>query len=93
MKKRHKASGGPTMGMKEWEQDGRDKPTRYNNAPKIEGAAEEKKRGGKVSGMKSMHHAGRKPRATGGRTGSNMNPLSSAHKGTPPSGHKTTDID
>lgn len=47
---------------------------------------------GKVQGH---HHAhkGRKPRASGGKTGSNFNPLSSAHSGSSPSGHKTTDID
>jgi hypothetical protein len=35
-------------------------------------------------------HAGRAPRASGGRTGSNHNPLSSAHGGTPPRDHKVT---
>lgn len=38
-------------------------------------------------------HAGRAPRKSGGRTGSNFSPLSSAHAGTPPRGHKTVDID
>lgn len=46
----------------------------------------EKKEGGKVHGEHEKHHAGRKPRKSGGRTGSNMNPLSSAHSGTPAPG-------
>ena len=44
---------------------------------------------GHVEGMHSMHHAGRKPRKSGGCVGSNMNPLSSAHKGMEPKGHKS----
>ena len=39
------------------------------------------------------HHAGRKPRKSGGRTGSNMNPLSSAHSGVLPPHHKDANID
>lgn len=35
-------------------------------------------------------HAGREPRKSGG---SNFNPLSSAHGGTPPRDHKVTEID
>lgn len=50
--------------------------------------AKERKRGGKVHGEKAKMHAGRKPRKSGGRTGSNMNPLSSAAAGTAPSGRK-----
>lgn len=50
--------------------------------------AKERKRGGKVDGAKAKMHAGRKPRKSGGRTGSNMNPLSSAAAGTAPSGRK-----
>ena len=34
-----------------------------------------------------------KARKHGGRTGSDKAPLSSAHAGTPPRGHKDTDID
>lgn len=45
---------------------------------------------GPVTGHKAVHHAGRKPRARGG---ADMNPLSSAHAGTPPRGHKDRDID
>jgi hypothetical protein len=49
-------------------------------------AHHEKKEGGKVHGEHEKHHAGRMPRKSGGRTGSNMNPLSSAHSGTPAPG-------
>ena len=48
---------------------------------------------GKVHGMHAMHHAGRKARNSGGRAGSDKSPLSSAHAGTAPKGHKTLDID
>ena len=45
----------------------------------VQKEAKERKRGGKVDGMKAKHRADRKPRKSGGRTGSNFNPLSSAH--------------
>lgn len=51
--------------------------------------AKAKKRGGKacdMEGDKAMSHAGRKARKSGGRAGSNMNPLSSAASGTAPKG-------
>lgn len=89
-----RAAGGesPAAGSKEWEQDLAAKPTRRVNAPKIMDAAEERKRGGKavgkVHGVAAKKHAGRAPRKSGGRTGSNMNPLSSAHAGTPAKGRK-----
>lgn len=47
---------------------------------------------GHVDG-KAKHHAGRAPRKSGGRAGSNFSPLSSAHAGSSPKGHKTVDID
>ena len=89
-----RAAGGesPAAGDKEWEQDLASKPTKRVNAPNITGAAEERKRGGKavgkVHGMADKMHAGRKARKSGGRAGSNMNPLSSAHAGTPAKGRK-----
>lgn len=56
----------------------------------VEAEAKERKRGGKlmgkVHGEGAKHHAGRKPRKSGGRTGSNMNPLSSAAAGHPAPG-------
>lgn len=119
--KKHKATGGAASGdaesgSKDYDDDLKSKPTRRNNAPKIENAAEEKKRGGrakrkrgggvrhhekmgelahaahigKVKGSHSKGHKGRAARASGG---SNFNPLSSAHSGSAPKGHKTTDID
>lgn len=45
---------------------------------------------GKIHGHKGGHK-GRSARKHGGRTGSNFNPLSSAHSGEAPKGHKTTD--
>ena len=51
--------------------------------------AKERKRGGKtcaMDGKKSAHRADRAPRKSGGRAGSNMNPLSSAHHGMAPKG-------
>lgn len=73
--------------------DAATKPERRNSAPKIMNAAEAMKKGGAAKkhvgmpeGMKAKMHAGRKPRKSGGRTGSNMNPLSSAAAGTPPKG-------
>lgn len=87
----------PSHGVREYEQD--TNPVSRVHAPKITGAAEQRKRGGRakkmvgnIAGM-SASHAGRAPRKSGGRTGSNMNPLSSAHKGTPPRGHKGVEID
>lgn len=76
------------------------KPNRRNNAPKIQGAAEEKsaKKGGRikrayggaakdvgaVSGAPTHHHAGRKSRASGGSC--EANPFTSAMAGKQPSG-------
>jgi hypothetical protein len=45
---------------------------------------------GAVDG-RPKHHAGRKVRASGGRSGSNFSPLSSAHSGSAPRGHSTSD--
>jgi hypothetical protein len=51
--------------------------------------AKQRKAGGKAMGGKSAMRADRAPRKSGGRAGSNMNPLSSAHAGTEPKGHKS----
>ena len=86
-----------TKGDDTWEEDLKDKPERYTKG-KPEDEAEERKHGGrakknkggmvhhlgKVHGKKPHHHAGRKPRKSGGRAGSDSHPLSSAHKGTQP---------
>ncbi|MGI9142663.1 MAG: hypothetical protein ACR2IJ_05685 [Fluviibacter sp.] len=54
--------------------------------------ADEYKRGGKaigkMKGAKGKANMGRAPRKSGGRTGSNMNPLSSAAAGSKPAGRK-----
>lgn len=48
---------------------------------------------GAVHGAAAHHHAGRKPRKTGGKVGSDASPLSSAHRGKNPPGHMVMDID
>lgn len=98
----------PEKGDDEWEEDEKDKPTRYDNAPKIEDASEERKHGGKakkkrggvikknvggIAGASSAPSAARMPRKSGGRSGSDGNPFSSARAGTAPKGHKCKDID
>lgn len=96
MARNKKANGGAneTSGTRDWEQDAMDKPGRYNNAPKVQDAAEARKRGGRakknVGGIAgyAKDNAGRAPRKAGGRTGSNMNPFSSAKAGTPAKGRK-----
>lgn len=44
---------------------------------------------GHVEGHHAKHHAGRMPRKSGGRTGADQHPYSSARKGSEPPGHKT----
>lgn len=86
-----KANGGETMsGQKTWDEDLAKKNMRYTGNSNVDDEAEERKRGGKAVG-KAMGKAGkmnaaRAARKSGGRTGSNMNPLSSAHAGTPAKG-------
>jgi len=94
------AHGDAATGSKEYEEDLSDKPARYNMS-KVENEAEERKAGGRtkkkmvgsVHGLAAKHNAGRKPRKSGGRAGSDMNPFSSARSGTPPKYHKDTQID
>lgn len=101
-----KKAESPMSGVDDAAKDLSMKNERRNNADKIFGEAEkrkrggrttkhhmghkmahhEKKEGGKVHGEHEKHHAGRMPRKSGGRTGSNMNPLSSAHAGSPAPG-------
>ncbi len=111
----HKADGGkmekkaqesPEKGSDDYEEDEKSKPQRYDNAPKIENAAEERKHGGKakkkrggpakknvggIAGSAPAPSAARAPRKSGGSCDSN--PFSSARSGTSPKGHKTKDID
>jgi hypothetical protein len=82
-----------TGGANEAEEDLKDKPEARTDAKKIDSEAEEMKKGGrakkarggkmvgKVEGEKSPMHAGRKPRKSGGRAGSDSNPFTSARKG------------
>ncbi len=84
-----RATGGDaTVGTKEYEQDLSRKNMRYTYQSNVNDEAEERKHGGKADGGMAKKHAGRKPRKSGGRTGSNMNPLSSAAAGTAPKGRK-----
>lgn len=95
--RKHRGTGG----VNEAEEDLKDKPEARTNAKKVDSEAEERKHGGrakrrhggkaemKVEGH-AMHHAGRKPRKSGGRAGgSNSNPFSSARSGKNPPGHST----
>jgi len=88
-----KANGGemdsPKSGTKEYEQDLKRKNLRYTYQSNVNDEAEERKSGGRAKNA----HAGRKARKAGGRAGSDKSPLSSAHAGTAPKGHKTLDID
>ena len=83
MKGRSKRASG---GVNEMAEDAKMKNMRYTYQSNVNDEAEERKRGGKtvgkVKGEKAKMHAGRAARKSGGRTGSNMNPLSSAAKGT-----------
>jgi hypothetical protein len=78
--------GGPAKGVNQMAEDSSKKNMRYTYQSKVNDEAEERKRGGKavgkVKGAKGKADMGRSPRKSGGRTGSNMNPLSSAAKGT-----------
>lgn len=89
MKARHRKQR-EAGGVAEYQEDLAKKPERRNiGAGEIFDEAEKRKRGGKtvkMHGKSAAHNAGRKPRKSGGRAGSNMNPLSSAHSGTPAKG-------
>ena len=92
MARNKKAEGGPASGDEDWEADEKTKPERRVNADKIEGAAEERKRGGRtkknVGGVAGSAggNAGRSARKSGGRAGSDKSPFSSARAGTPAKG-------
>lgn len=102
------AAGDAKEGSREWEEDIETKPMRYTQG-KPEDEAEERKHGGRakrkaggkampkmvgsVHGIAAAHHAGRKPRKSGGRTGSDAQPFSSARAGKLPEYHKDTLVD
>ena len=83
MKGRSKRASG---GVNQMAEDAAKKNMRYTYQSNVNDEAEERKRGGKtvgkVKGEKAKANMGRPARKSGGRTGSNMNPLSSAAKGT-----------
>lgn len=91
MKGRSKRASG---GVNEMAQDSAKKNMRYTYQSNVNDEAEERKRGGKavgkVKGAKSKANMGRAARKSGGRTGSNMNPLSSAAKGSPAPGRNVS---
>ncbi len=80
-----------TGGRNDAAEDLKSKPMRYTADSNVNNEAEERKRGGKtvkMMGKEAKHHAGRKPRKSGGRTGSESSPFTSARRGTPPPGRK-----
>lgn len=90
-----------TGGANEAEADEKDRPEPRTDAKKIDAEAEEMKKGGrakrkhggktmvgKVEGEHGMHHAGRKPRKSGGRASSDANPFTSARSGKDAPGRK-----
>jgi len=89
--RKHRATGG----VNEAAEDKSRKNLRYTYQSNVQDEAEERKRGGKVGKKhagkvdgKSMHHAGRKPRKSGGRASCESSPFTSARRGTPPPGRK-----
>jgi hypothetical protein len=95
-KRGHKSTGGENDAA----EDEKDSPKDRTAPNKVASEAEEKKHGGrtkrahggksemKVEGHKGAMHAGRKPRKSGGRTGSDSRPLTSSHSGTNPKGRE-----
>ena len=90
--RKHKATGG----VNEAAEDLGSKNMRYTYQSKVNDEAEERKHGGrakkkhvgKMHGEAAKHHAGRKPRKSGGRATSDANPFTSARHGTPAKGRK-----
>lgn len=99
--RKHRAAGGETSGTRAYDEDLATKNQRYTYQSKVNEAAEERKRGGKVAkktvgkmpeGL-AKAHAGRKARKSGGRANATANPFSSARSGTPAKGRHTVSID
>ena len=90
----HKKGGAVESPMKgKWESDAAPSDAYAGGSSKVLKEAKERKHGGKAKhsvgkaeGKMASHRGDRKPRKTGGRAGSNMNPLSSAAHGTQPAG-------
>ena len=92
----HKKGGkveSPMVG--DWDHDESPKDVYAGKDSNVAKEAKQRKRGGMAKhhvghheGHHAHHHAGRKPRKSGGAaSGSNMHPLSSAHKGMEPKAH------
>ena len=83
-----------TGGVNDAAEDLSKKNEARTNAPEIDNAAEERKKGGrvkrkeggKVDGYDTMKHAGRKPRKSGGRAACESAPFTTAAKGEAPKG-------
>ena len=89
--RKHRDAGG----VAEYAQDIANNPKSYT-AEGGDEVTKARKRGAKtvkMQGKMSKLNAGRMPRKSGGRAGSNMNPLSSAHSGTPAKGRSVKQID
>lgn len=86
--------GGPTKGVNDMVKDTAPSDIYAGASSNVAKEAKERKRGGKtvgkVKGEKGKASMDRMPRKSGGRTGSNMNPLSSAAKGTNAPGRDTS---
>jgi hypothetical protein len=88
----HKATGG----VNEASEDMNLKNQKYTYESNVNDEATKRKHGGRtkkhhsmmVDGEHAKHHAGRKPRKSGGRATSDANPFTSARHGTPPKDHK-----
>jgi hypothetical protein len=89
--RKHKGTGG----VNEAEADEKDTPKDRTEPSGPAKEAEEKKHGGRakrkhggmaVEGKKHGGHAGRMPRKSGGRAGSETSPLTSSHSGKQPPG-------
>ena len=93
----HAKGGKAESPMKgDWDKDPAPEDVYAGAKSKVVKEAKERKHGGKAKhtigkaeGKMAAHRADRSPRKSGGRAGSNMNPLSSAAHGTEPKGHKS----
>jgi hypothetical protein len=82
--KHHRSKGGKTEDIdnRAAKASVKSEETRFSPAYDVLKEAKERKHGGAMhhEGKKAHHRRDRKHRATGGRAGSDKNPLSSAHK-------------
>ena len=64
----------------------------HKHKGKVEHVHKSRKHGGKIEGEKAKERMDRPRRASGGRTGSDKSPLSSAHHASPVVDHRTDDM-